>query len=426
MLNAIKKFFYRTDWVLLGLCLAASIFGIVIIASASNYHGASTYVSKQIIALVIGLILFVVLSFLDIEILAEHQTLLVIFSAVFLAMLYPFGVEGDTGNRSWMSIPGMPFMIQPAEYCKIIYIIVCARIMTIYQEHINSLPCVLRLGFVSAVFMGLIVVISKDAGVALIYVFTLIIMALAGGFSFIWFAAAGAGLAVIVPILWNSSLVREDQKNRVMVLFDESIDPLGTTVRYQASRSINAISGGGLTGQGLFQGTQIPVRQCSRSAYRLYLRRHRGRAWLCGLRPLHWPSGRHHPANSLCGCPLSELFLPPGLRRHCRHPDVSDHHQHRHVSGRCAGHRSDAPLLQLRRLFYDVPVYRHGCHFQCANAPLPRLPTAISAPARLAFVSPLTPQWNPIAVYFFAPQEYFFSDGKQYLCKTRCKTEVIP
>ena len=65
------------------------------------------------------------------------------------------------------------------------------------------------------------------------------------------------GLAVIVPILWNSSLVREDQKNRVMVLFDESIDPLGTTVRYQASRSINAISGGGLTGQGLFQGTQI-------------------------------------------------------------------------------------------------------------------------------------------------------------------------
>ncbi|MEE0095499.1 MAG: FtsW/RodA/SpoVE family cell cycle protein [Oscillospiraceae bacterium] len=257
MLNAIKKFFYRTDWVLLGLCLAASIFGIVMIASASNYHGASTYVSKQIIALVIGLILFVVLSFLDIKILAEHQTLLVIFSAVFLAMLYPFGVEGDTGNRSWMSIPGMPFMIQPAEYCKIIYIIVCARIMTIYQEHINSLPCVLRLGFVSAVFMGLIVVISKDAGVALIYVFTLIIMALAGGFSFIWFAAAGAGLAVIVPILWNSSLVREDQKNRVMVLFDESIDPLGTTVRYQASRSINAISGGGLTGQGLFQGTQI-------------------------------------------------------------------------------------------------------------------------------------------------------------------------
>ena len=257
MLGAIKKFFSRTDWVLLGLCFAASIFGIVMIASASNVNGASTYVSKQVIALVIGLILYVLISFVDIEILAEHQTILVIFSALFLAMLYPFGVAGNTGNRSWMSIPGMPFMIQPAEYCKIAYIIVVARIMTIYQERINSLPCVFRIGLVSAIFMGLIVIISKDAGVALIYVFTLIIMALAGGFSFIWFAAAGVGLAVIVPILWNSGIVRDDQKERIMVLFDSSIDPEGLDVRWQASRSLNAISGGGLTGQGLFHGTQI-------------------------------------------------------------------------------------------------------------------------------------------------------------------------
>ena len=257
MLGAIKKFFSRTDWVLLGLCLAASIFGIVMIGSASNYHGASSYVSKQVIALVLGLILYVLISFVDMEILAEHQTLLVIFSALFLAMLYPLGVEGDTGNRSWLSIPGMPFMIQPAEYCKIIYIIVVARIMTIYQERVNSLPCVFRIGVVSAIFMGLIVIISKDAGVALIYVFTLVIMALAGGFSFIWFAAAGAGLAVIVPILWNSGLVREDQKERIMVLFHKTIQPLRIDLRWQTSRSLNAITGGGLTGQGLFQGTQI-------------------------------------------------------------------------------------------------------------------------------------------------------------------------
>lgn len=257
MLGAIKKFFSRTDWVLLGLCLAASVFGIIAIASASNYHGASTYVSKQIIALVLGLILYVVISFIDMEIIAEHQTIVVIFSALFLAMLYPFGVEGNTGNKSWISIPGLPFMIQPAEYCKILYILVAAQIMNIYQERINSLPCVFRLGLVSAVYVGLIVIISKDAGVALIYVFTFIIMALAGGFSFAWFAAAGAGLAVIVPILWNSGLVRNDQKERIMMLFDSSIDPQGTEIRYQTARSLNAISGGGLTGQGLFNGTQV-------------------------------------------------------------------------------------------------------------------------------------------------------------------------
>ena len=154
MLGAIKKFFSRTDWVLLGLCLVASVFGIVAIASASNYHGASTYVSKQIIALVLGLILYVLISFIDMEIIAEHQTLVVIFSAIFLAMLYPLGVEGNTGNKSWLSIPGLPFMIQPAEYCKILYILVAAQIMNIYQERINSLPCVFRLALVSAVYVG--------------------------------------------------------------------------------------------------------------------------------------------------------------------------------------------------------------------------------------------------------------------------------
>lgn len=255
MLSAVKKFFSRTDWILLGLCVAVSIFGLVMISSATNLDGSADYIKKQLIALFIGLVLYVLISFVDMEILAEHTTIIVIMAALFLALLYPFGMDDGTGNKSWIRIPGINFMVQPAEYCKIIYIIVVARICSIYQERINSIPCILRLGFLSALFLGLIVVISKDAGVALIYVFTLIIMALSAGFSILWFLAAAAGLAVVVPILWSSSLIQDYQKLRIMVVFDSSIDPSGTSVRYQALRSISAISGGGLTGQGLYQGT---------------------------------------------------------------------------------------------------------------------------------------------------------------------------
>lgn len=256
MLNAAKKFFTRTDWILLALCLAASIYGIVMINSATNLSGSGDFVFKQLTALGLGLGLYVLISFVDMEILAEHQTFLVIFGALFLALLYPFGFAGETGNKSWIRFPLLPFNLQPAEYCKILYIIVVARVTTIYQERINSLPCVMRLGLVSALFMGLIVVISHDAGVALIYVFVFIIMALTSGFSVIWFSIAGIGLAVVLPILWSSSLIREDQKLRIMVLFDESIDPDGQGVRYQTSSSLRAISGGGLTGQGYMNGTQ--------------------------------------------------------------------------------------------------------------------------------------------------------------------------
>lgn len=253
MLNQIKKFFTRTDWILLALCLGTSLFGVVVISSAA---GSNYYVTKQLVALGLGLGAYVVISLVDMEMLGEHMLLLSVFAALFLASLYPFGVAGETGNRSWLQIPGINFMIQPAEYCKIVYIIVVARIMSIYQESINSLSCVSRIILVSAVFLGLIVFISKDAGVALIYVFAFIIMALAGGFSFVWFAVAGLGILVTFPVLWSSGLIREDQKERLLVLFDESIDPLGQDVRYQTYHSMNAISGGSLMGQGLFQGVQ--------------------------------------------------------------------------------------------------------------------------------------------------------------------------
>lgn len=253
MLNLIKKFFTRTDWILLALCLGTSLFGVVVISSAA---GSSYYVTKQLVALVLGLAAYLVISFVDMEMLGEHMLLLSIFAALFLASLYPFGVAGETGNRSWLQIPGINFMIQPAEYCKIIYIIVVARIMSIYQESINSLSCVSRIVLVSAIFLGLIVFISKDAGVALIYVFAFVIMALAGGFSFVWFAVAGIGILVTFPVLWSSGLIREDQKERLLVLVDETIDPLGQDVRYQTYHSMNAISGGSLMGQGLYQGVQ--------------------------------------------------------------------------------------------------------------------------------------------------------------------------
>lgn len=256
MLDLIKKFFARTDWVLLALCVVTSLFGVVVISSATALDGSNFYVTKQLLALGLGLGAYVVISFLDMEVLGEHMLLMTIFAALFLASLYPLGVAGETGNRSWLQIPGINFMIQPAEYCKIIYVVVVARIMSIYQESINSLNCVSRIVLVSALFLGLIVLISKDAGVALIYVFAFIIMALAGGFSLIWFAVAGAGIAVVFPVLWSSGLIRDDQKERLLVLIDESIDPLGQSVRYQTYHSMNAISGGNLMGQGLFQGVQ--------------------------------------------------------------------------------------------------------------------------------------------------------------------------
>jgi rod shape determining protein RodA len=41
-----------------------------------------------------------------------------------------------------------------------------------------------------------------------------------------------------------------------MILFDKSIDPNGINERYHSLRALRSLTGGGLTGQGLFQGTR--------------------------------------------------------------------------------------------------------------------------------------------------------------------------
>ena len=97
--------------------------------------------------------------------------------------------------------------------------------------------------------------VSRDLGVTMIFVFIFIGMAFAGGISMLWFAV-GIGLtAAATPILWNF-VFEEYQKNRIRIIWDDTIDPMGINERYHTRLSLRSLTGGGMTGQGLFQGTR--------------------------------------------------------------------------------------------------------------------------------------------------------------------------
>jgi len=48
----------------------------------------------------------------------------------------------------------------------------------------------------------------------------------------------------------------EKQQNRFLILFDSTIDPSGTEERYHLVRSLKSLTGGGMLGQGLFNGNR--------------------------------------------------------------------------------------------------------------------------------------------------------------------------
>jgi rod shape determining protein RodA len=254
----LRDFPKKGDMILLLLCLITSAFGCVAIASATSAEkfGDSNlkYIIIQLAATLLGVIAYALVSSIDIDAMSERRSWLVAFNCVLLLLLIPFGTDNNTGNRSWLDIPGVPVMIQPAEICKISYVVIMASVMNAHQNRISSFPSVMHMALHLGILFGLNMVLSKDAGVSLIFVFIFIGMAFGGGVSLGWFALAIGAIAVIFPIIFP--YLGEHQQNRIMILFDETIDPQGINERYHYMMNLKSLTGGGLTGQGLFNGNR--------------------------------------------------------------------------------------------------------------------------------------------------------------------------
>lgn len=252
--GALTEFFHKGDLLLLFLCTMASVYGLVVISSAARYTGSGRYLAIQGAALIVGILLYIAISLFDIEQLAEHRQLLMVFNTVLFAMLLVWGVEDNTGNRAWLHFRFLPFNIQPAEICKITFVIIQAKTISIYRNRVSSLRCVGSLTLQTLFLCALIIVISKDAGSALVFVFIFLVIAFLGGVKSWWFLGGLAGLAAIGPYAWEH-FVQDHQKQRILMFFDPTIDPTAQGVRWDTNRSVAMLSGGGIAGQGLYNGS---------------------------------------------------------------------------------------------------------------------------------------------------------------------------
>ena len=254
----LKDFTKKGDMFLLGMCVCLALFGVVAIASATSADkfGESNfkYLAIQLVSIGLGVVVYAMVSSIDLDYLSEHRAALVIFNVLLLLLLIPFGTDNNTGNKSWLHFPGIPVNIQPAEICKMTYIVIMASVMSSHQNRISHPVSVIHMVYHLGLLVGLNMVLSGDAGVSLIFVFIFIGMAFAGGVSLWWFALAIGGIAAMFPILWQ--FLGQYQRNRILILFDPKVDPQGINERYHSKINLQSLTGGGLTGQGLFNGNR--------------------------------------------------------------------------------------------------------------------------------------------------------------------------
>ena len=227
ILPQLRDFVRRADMFLFTVSVICAIYGIIVIASATKSYdnGSAQYVIVQGLALVLGILLFIAITVIDVDIFAQHWIWLYGLSAALLISLIFFGAQSDTGNNGWLRFFGIG--IQPTEIVKLAYILM----------------------------FGLILVTAQDLGSALVYFFIFAVMLFVAGVKLYWFIMGAAAIAGMIPILWTYFL-EDYQRNRILAPYDPSIDPTNQGINWQPHQAKIAIASGGLTGTGLGEGTQ--------------------------------------------------------------------------------------------------------------------------------------------------------------------------
>ena len=259
----IIKIIKQTDKIFLAICLALSVFGIVMVSSAT--FSGDSFLSRDakvmILATCLGLIAAMVISFIDYDIILKLWPLVGLVCVVAMLGLFKFGVspEGRSDAFSWYKIGSLYF--QPSEIVKIGFIITFAYHLSKVKNDISSLKNVFFL-CVHAMIPIVLVVATGDMGSALIFIFMFIGMMFAAGVHWMYFPAGAAVIAVASPVIWLK-VFDDIQRNRILALFNPEAYP---TEIYQQNQARKAIINGGFSGMGLFEGelshsTLLPERQ---------------------------------------------------------------------------------------------------------------------------------------------------------------------
>lgn len=253
----LADFFQQADLVLLSLCCISTLFGMVLIFSATRYLESNKYVIVQGVAMLLGICMYIFFSMVDLEVLLKRWRWILAFNVLFiLLLLTPFGAS-EGGNRAWLRFPFLPVSIGPAEVVKITFTLLLAKQLEWLREEkrdLKSLPAAVMAGGHALALCGLYFVVSGDMGNGLVFLFIFICMAFVAGFALRWFALLFAGGGAVVAAAFVLDLMPDYMQGRFMALFDHNYDPLG--VGWHQNRSLLTLGAGGVFGQGYLHGTQ--------------------------------------------------------------------------------------------------------------------------------------------------------------------------
>jgi rod shape determining protein RodA len=236
------------DMLLIGVTFVLSLISLVMIRSSGK---GTEFVTKQAVAIVLGIGVMAVIMSMDYRVIIDNAPLIYFGSIVLLAgVLVPGLGEERNGAQAWYAFGAL--QLQPAEFAKLAIIVALAAYGAAQRNLLDGRRFITKL-IITGIPVGLIF-LQPDLGSAL--VFLAIVMAM------LWMSGARGthmGVLVLLGVVTVTVAVRlgvlaDYQLARLTAFIDPNRDVRGAA--FNVAQSKIAIGSGGLTGKGLFQGSQ--------------------------------------------------------------------------------------------------------------------------------------------------------------------------
>jgi len=234
------------------------ILGLLMIYS-TTLESPTNLLSRQLVFAVAGFILLFSLAFFDYRKLKKSTGIL--YLAIILGLLLVWFLGRDVrGSARWIDL-GF-FRLQPAEFAKLIMVVVMAKFLDLSGEKLKDLRYVI----LSAIYVAIpavLILIEPDLGSALVVLATWGAMLV-----FSKMNKKHLALLILSAVLLGSFswffVLHDYQKNRIYTFMEPQKDPQGKG--YNVLQSIIAVGSGSISGRGVGRGLQsqlkfLPERQ---------------------------------------------------------------------------------------------------------------------------------------------------------------------
>ncbi len=242
------------------LVLSLIIIGLFVISSATGMADGNhqPFIRTQIAAAVLGIILIILLLFMDYRIFKDYDIIIYVLTIIMLGFIFVLGVT-VSGGRRWLSIG--PVNFQPSEVSKIFMILFLASYLDRNRNKLNSLKELFK-GLLFILPPFILIILQNDLGTALVLMFIFVVMYYGAGgkLKHILFVFGGGFLIVVLIItshvIFETPLpfLQQYQLNRLIAFVNPTIDPFG--IGYNIIQSKIAVGSGLIAGRGFLSGPQ--------------------------------------------------------------------------------------------------------------------------------------------------------------------------